>query len=1088
MKKKILSIFLVVCMLLPLIPVMAEASTSGMVETVSRFVDDKSVTVKPVPKTYGAFMTDNGLTDSATSKEAYKTYYMDNTKVTWSGNWSAGQTDRYTGVYSPFESAWCFNLTHNWTEAFKETAWYCTKAVAESGLEEYLSSEKYCYIWGRDNFATTSDANFFTAQGSKGLQSYYTYSYIVPKDGAAIPSFSTQKTQVQEEACVMIMHNDTIVWPEGAVLNNPQTWETGHVEGTSLMASAYGLSLDCKAGDRIRFVVTTKQGGMNRLDVQVTMATVAPPSEELFEVEASTSLAEAFAMNFIVTYKNETAATAATANFTLAGNAVTPWITKKNNENGTVTYYYTIQDIAARRLTETIGYTFSCEALGDSKTLSGTTSVAELLSALLVKDGTTVDVKEATSALAMSSLNYAAAAQAYYNHNTSALANADVPESQRLPSVKVKDRELSDLVYTKTSGANLHMNEATLVLDDEVNIKFIIEADAAVNDLSTLKLRATRKDNTFSDDIGTFKYVDGTADKKQILCYTAVPMFYYAEPMTYAIYQGDTLVSDTLVYGVGTYAKRMYGWYSELDAILDTMLALGEAANTYVDRASNAVTANGKAIPAKPGETIDLGYYNVDFNGKRLTLPQANCSIGTAGLNRIAENRYLLAPTEPGVYRLVLEYDGEYMIVLLSVCDENGQHTVPTLDKLELASIDLSGLGEKGAATSTWSDSLSYWNWALNLATYHAKKNDGGRNLPSAILLADMHWEFSNRNTAEVANYLIAELGINKVFHAGDFMNGQDTYADSIKITKGWLEEMSTLDAYWYPVRGNHDTNSCWTPFTPEDVWYDYEFHDLVMKAKKAGIYADRSAEGITVSRKVTADMGLKDKKGNLLTKETNDCLFYYMDDANQKIRYYFLDDGGTGVFDQSYTDQTGIKYTDTLDWVNVIPFEEQLKWVKYTATQGDDPLTEGWGIVAMEHNGLNPINGVTATNKTPSPTQYSLAFAKTLAELEQAIPGVEVFCILSGHTHYDGEYYNQNGGFYTICTSNDSDTRSGTTHFLPELNVNSTHSGTIEINTNNRNPGTDAEQLMDILQIDRANRKVYLTRVGDGFSRTYGF
>jgi hypothetical protein len=212
------------------------------------------------------------------------------------------------------------------------------------------------------------------------------------------------------------------------------------------------------------------------------------------------------------------------------------------------------------------------------------------------------------------------------------------------------------------------------------------------------------------------------------------------------------------------------------------------------------------------------------------------------------------------------------------------------------------------------------------------------------------------------------------------------------------------------------------------------------------------------------------------------------MDDANQKIRYYFLDDGGTGVFDDSYINETGIRYTDTLDKVNVIPFAEQLKWVKYTATQGDDPLSEGWGIVAMEHNGLNPINGVTATNKTPSPTQYSLAFAKTLAELEQLIPGIEVFCILSAHTHYDGEYYNKDGGFYTIATSNDSDTRSGTTHFLPELNANSTHSGTIEINTNNRNPGTDAEQLMDVLQIDRANRKVYLTRVGDGFSRTYGF
>lgn len=1085
MKKKILSFFLVVCMLLPLIPVMAEASTSGLTETVSSFQTDKVVSVMPQPKTYGAYLTENGLTDSETSKEAYKTYYMENTKVTWSGAWTAGQTDRYTGEYEPFANLWWFNETTYWADAFKVTGWYATKANVESGLATYVSREAYNYIWGRDNFATAANVN--SGQQSKSYTGYYTYSYIVPEDGTASPAIAAQNTQVKDSTCIMIMHNDTIVWPDGAVFDDPQTWETGHTAGTTLMAAVYGLSFDCKAGDQIRFVVTGE--GFYTPNVQVTMATVAPPSEELFELKASTSLAEAFAVNFIATYKNETAAAAATATFTLAGNAVTPQITSTNNEDGTVTRYYTIQDLPARKLTETIGYNISCEALDDSKTASGTITVADLLSSHLLENGELVDADEATSALAMTSLNYAAAVQTYYNYNMTTLANAAVPESQRLPSVKVKDRNLSNLTYTETPGASLHMNEAALVLGDEVNIKFTIKADAAVDDLSTLKLRATRTDGTFSDDIGTFgyvEYVDGTTDKMQIRCYTAVPMLYYAEPMTYAIYQGDTLVSDTVVYGVGTYAKRMYGMNTKLDNILDTMLALGDAANTYVDRANHAVSAN-EAIPANPGETIDLGQYNVDFNGKRLSLTQVNCSIGASEMNRIADGRYLLAPTEPGEYPLVLEYNGEYMIVLLSVCDANGEHAVATLDKLELASIDLSGLGEKGAATSTWSDDLGYWTWALNLATYQAKKNDGGRNLPTALFINDMHWEFNNRNTAEVANYLTAELGIDRVFFGGDFMNGHDTYEGSMQVTNGWLEEMSTLDAYWYSVRGNHDTNSCWTPLTPEDVWHDYEYHDLVLAAEASGsgVYADRSAEGITISRKVTEAMGIKDKKGNILTEETDDCLFYYMDDANQKIRYYFLDDGGNGVFAQSYIDETGIRYTNTLDKVNVIPFEEQLKWLKYTATQGDDPLSEGWGIVAVEHQGLDPN---TPANPVIKPSSSSAALATALIEVEKALTGVDVLCIIGGHNHWDGEYYIEEGGFYIVTTSNDSDTRSGTTHFLPELNSNSTHSGTIEINTNNRYPDTDAEQLMDIVQIDRANRKIYMTRLGDGFSRTYEY
>jgi hypothetical protein len=346
-----------------------------------------------------------------------------------------------------------------------------------------------------------------------------------------------------------------------------------------------------------------------------------------------------------------------------------------------------------------------------------------------------------------------------------------------------------------------------------------------------------------------------------------------------------------------------------------------------------------------------------------------------------------------------------------------------------------------------------------------------------------MHWEYNNRNTAEVGNYLMAELGIDKVFFAGDLLNGQDTLADGMKVTNGWLKEMSAFDAYWYAVRGNHDGNST-KPLTNEEQWADYEYHDNILKATKygSGVYADRSAEGLTVSRTVTAEMGIKDKKGNLLTKETDDCLFYYMDDAKNKIRYYFLDDGNGGVFPKEYAQQIGVSETSDVDKCKVVPFEEQLKWVKYTATQGADPLTAGWGIVGMTHRGLNPSKTVV------TPTNYSLKLAKTFTEVENAISGVDAFCILSAHTHYDGEHYNEEGGFYTVAISNDADTRSGIQQFLPELDQLVSRSSTAEMNTNNRLPGTDAEQLMDIVQFDRANRKVYMTRVGDGFSRTYDF
>ena len=45
-------------------------------ETVSRFREDKVVSIMATPKTYGAYLSDNGLTDSQASKDAYKAYYM----------------------------------------------------------------------------------------------------------------------------------------------------------------------------------------------------------------------------------------------------------------------------------------------------------------------------------------------------------------------------------------------------------------------------------------------------------------------------------------------------------------------------------------------------------------------------------------------------------------------------------------------------------------------------------------------------------------------------------------------------------------------------------------------------------------------------------------------------------------------------------------------------------------------------------------------------------------------------------------------------------------------------------------------------
>lgn len=1074
MKKRILSLLLLFSMLLPLLPTMALPVVAATEETVSRFRDDIVVSTMATPKTYGAYLSENGLTDSQASKNAYKAYYMENSKVTWSGNWSAGQT-RYTGEYAPFSNEWAFNKTTYWTDEFKSAGWYATKANVESALSEYVSREAYNYIWRRDDFALTSDPGFNTAQTSYEYTGYYTYSYTVPKDGQASPVILANDTMVKENARMLIMHNDKVVWPSGALLANTTTWETGHSEGTTLLAATHGISLNCKEGDQIRFVITGAQGSINRLNVQVSLSS-EPLPEELFELQASSTLSSAFSASFIATYQNQDAADAAEATFSVAGNAVTPEITDISKKNGAVVRNYTIRGLAARELTETIDYRISCAAMGESKTEEGSITIAELISYHFAMDGGLVDITDTTASLAMNSLNYAATAQSYFGHNTEKLANTAVPSAQRIPSLKVSDRTLPDSVYHTKEGANLHIKYASLILGETVSLKFTIDADTPVDDLSVLKLRVMA-DGYALDNVAAFEYRENNTDNTRIKCIVDIPMFYYGEQMTFSVYKGNTLVSDTLEYSVATYAKRMYGKDPVLDSVLDAILALGDAGDVYHERVENVVRAQGKAIPAMSGEVIDLGEYYVDFGGKLLAGTEVSWKSATSQLRRVIDERYLLAPNEAGEYPLLVEYEGEFLVVTLSVRTVNSTHNVPTLDKIQTAVFDISSVGFKGAASDTWRKDLNYWRWALNLAAYRAKKNDAKRDLPTFLFATDMHWEYNNRNFAEVANYLAAELKIDTLLFGGDYMNGSDTYSDSIKVAEGWLKEMSTFDGYWYAVRGNHDTNST-KPIGPDDLWPDSELNDLYSKSENFGGCADRSAEGITVVRKVTAAMGVKDKKGNLLTQETDDCLFYYMDDANQKIRYYFLDDGGGGYFGNGGGDVT------QEDDINVIPYAEQMKWLKYTATQGDDPLTEGWGIVAMTHRGFNPNQ----KNGVEDPTHYTGLLTAALNEVEKEISGVDVFCILSGHTHWDGQLYNEEGGYYIVSTSSDADTRSGTQVYLPELDTEVQRSAKAEPNTNSRVRGTDTEQLFDIVQIDRENRKVYFTRVGDGYSRTFDY
>ncbi len=418
-------------------------------------------------------------------------------------------------------------------------------------------------------------------------------------------------------------------------------------------------------------------------------------------------------------------------------------------------------------------------------------------------------------------LNYGAAAQPYFGA-TGALANADIPASQKAPTVKVTERELSDLTGTRTEGAAFSFTAATLLLGDTVQIRLYLDAtDAAAATGATLYV--TMDGKTFKT--GALTCVE--AGEKKYTATVDIPMRYYDTDMTFSVKSSvGALISDTVRYSVGCYAKRMYAKGNDnVKNVLDAVLALGDASATYYEKVSNAVSTT-VAVPAAPGETIDLGRYSVSLGDQIVSGMDVTWGVAdTALANAMTYDRYVLAPSTPGVYKMLVSYQGNAYIICLAVATEGTAYTCPVAEKIAASVIDLSAYGDKAAAAKA--DVPAYWTWTLQMAAYLADCNAAGvtdkSKLDTFLFLTDTHWEQNNKNSFKLANWLAAELEIDCLHFGGDILNGNADLTEAKKAYASWLEAAQTFSGQWYAVRGNHDQNASWRPNSLDDVITDKE-------------------------------------------------------------------------------------------------------------------------------------------------------------------------------------------------------------------------------------------------------------------------
>ena len=450
-----------------------------------------------------------------------------------------------------------------------------------------------------------------------------------------------------------------------------------------------------------------------------------------------------------------------------------------------------------------------------------------------------------------------------------------------------------------------------------------------------------------------------------------------------------------------------------------------EAETEAPDSLSSPVSSD-VGIPATPGATIDLSKYSVLVNGEVVPGDQVTWTVGCNELFLfMVGGRYVQAPATPGKYAIRVMYNNKRAAtVLLVVPDTDGNYSAPVTELNATAEIDLSAYGAKAAADG--SSVPEYWEWALNVVTYNAQENEkkvsDSKNMSSFLFVTDMHWEGNAGNTVKVANYLRSEIGFENLYFGGDYMNGNNDLSIATRTAASWLATMETYKGKWYAVRGNHDQNASWRPFSLDHVWTDAEYYQNILK------YAD-----------------------NPDTSE--DKLYSYIDDTDAKIRYYFLADYSHGL-----TKHTDID-TSTKPGVNTVLYQEQLAWMQETAND----LEEGWGIVVVEHRMFNNPDA----NGNNVLTEFAKALIPVLNEIDKTN---EVIAVLSGHTHFEATHLTE-GGYYIIAIPHDGDPGTVNNYYTERLI-----------------PGTNTEQRMEYIQIDRENKKIYLTRIGTGVNREFDY
>ena len=275
----------------------------------------------------------------------------------------------------------------------------------------------------------------------------------------------------------------------------------------------------------------------------------------------------------------------------------------------------------------------------------------------------------------------------------------------------------------------------------------------------------------------------------------------------------------------------------------------------------------------------------------------------------------------------------------------------------------------------------------------------------SFIFFTDYHQNSNNKNSAPLIRHIVDHTSITDVVYGGDTTDGGTL--PTPQAAKAVVRAFSNLfkPLRIKPVRGNHDCEpSAYQTINqiPDAAWYDMTI---------------RPIESVVVS---------------------NNELYFYYDNPNQKIRHIIMDSGG----------------------MNDALTETQLEWLKSRLTE----LETGWTAIIFQHMVVESTPAEESVHMITRGTKTLNAIGDVYNSLNCTIAA-----FVCGHLHVD-----------TIVDTPYNFKIIGTT-----CDTGGANSQGYDWNNPTRPAGTTNEQAFDVYSIDTTNRTINITRIGAGNNRS---